>query len=287
MGGTSTSYFPKMTNLLNDICEDIAKNIIKEGHPIVLKDELDWYREVLSLFAKQVNLCNSCMLLLESGMEQEAYLLARSQFNNMLWIKYLCEGEDNSRLKEYFYQPYINRIRVNKNFKKMIKEYSGELDDRFQEVDIMKQLDREIDENTEILKQENILNSRGKSIVELAKQDGFLFGMYVTFYNEGSKFEHSDISKIKLYRKQVTEAHDPEPVFIYDLGKSDKECWISVFKCSFMSIYLAFESIWDRIINKKEPFFWQAEYGKSVYTKEDFQSILSKMAKCQKMLNAC
>ena len=224
MVGTTASYFPKMTNLLNEICKDIAENIIKEGQPIVLVDEFDWYREVLSLFAKQVNLCESCILLLENGMEQEAYLLARSQFNNMLWIKYICEGEGNSRVKEYFCQPYISQIFTNKKFKKMITEYSDELDERFLEAKVMEQLDKVIDENTKMLKQENI-PIKVKSIAELARQDRDLLSMYLTFYNEGSKFEHSDISKTKLYRKQATEEYNSERAFIFNLGRSDKECW--------------------------------------------------------------
>lgn len=78
------SYAPELTNLLKEITEEIAKYVIKEGYPIILIDEYSWYREVLSLMAKQVNLCESCILLLENGMEQEAYLLAKSQFNNAI-----------------------------------------------------------------------------------------------------------------------------------------------------------------------------------------------------------
>ena len=53
------SYAPELTELLKEIIEEIAKNIIKEGQPIILIDEYSWYREVLSLMAKQVNLCDS------------------------------------------------------------------------------------------------------------------------------------------------------------------------------------------------------------------------------------
>ena len=272
--------------MLKEICDDIAKNIIKEGQPIVLADAFDWYREVLSLFAKQVNLCDSCVLLLENGMEQEAYLLARSQYNNMLWIKYICEGEDNSRVKEYFYQPHISQIISNKNFKKMISDYSDELDERFLETDIIERLDRGIEENTQILTQENI-PIKVKKISDLAKQNSTLFGMYLTLYNEGSKFEHSDISKTRLYRKQVIEECSAEQAFIFDLGRSDKECWTSVFRCAFMNLFFAFESLWDRVSNREEQLFWQTEDGVAACTREDFRSILFKMAKCQMLLDAC
>lgn len=58
-----TSFYPEMTGLLKEICDDIAKELIKEGQPIILIDEYSWYREVLSLMAKQINLCDSCLLL--------------------------------------------------------------------------------------------------------------------------------------------------------------------------------------------------------------------------------
>ncbi len=93
------SYAPELTNLLKEITEEIAKYVITEGYPIILIDEYSWYREVLSLMAKQVNLCESCILLLENGMEQEAYLLAKSQFNNAIWVKYLCEAEEGDKSK--------------------------------------------------------------------------------------------------------------------------------------------------------------------------------------------
>lgn len=181
------SHAPELTDLLKEITEDIAKYVIKEGQPIILIDEYSWYREVLSLMAKQVNLCDSCILLLENGMEQEAYLLARSQFNNTLWIKYLCEAEegDNTRLKEFFYQPDINQLRSNQNLKKMIRDFGDTLDERFKGEETITKLNRGSKEIRKILKKEN-LGESPKSIAELAQQDPILFGMYITLYNEGS-----------------------------------------------------------------------------------------------------
>lgn len=282
----NSSFYPNMTELLSEICDDIAKDIIREGSPIILVGEYSWYREVLSLMAKQVNLCESCLLLLDNGMEQEAYLLARSQFNNMLWIRYLCDGEDDSRVKEYFYQPHISQIITNKNLKKMIDEYGSELDERFKKDEIIDRLDRGIDDNERILSHENI-PVKVKSIAELSKQDGMLFGMYVTLYNEGSKFEHSDISTTKLYRKQVIEDYSADQIFIFDLGKSNKECWMTVFRYSLMSMYFAFESIWNRITNREDHLFQETELGNAVYRKKDFTNILLKFGECQELLNEC
>lgn len=152
----NASFYPEMTKMLKKIIDDISEKIIKEGTPIILVDEYSWYREVLSLMAKQINLCDSCLLLLENGMEQEAYLLARSQFNNMLWIKYLCNDDtENTRVKEYFYQPHINQILSCKNIKKMIKEYGTELDEQLVSEENIQKLNDCISENTQILEEYN------------------------------------------------------------------------------------------------------------------------------------
>ena len=280
----SASFYPDMTDLLREINNDIAKDIIKEGQPIILVDEYSWYRETLSLLAKQVNLCDSCLLLLENGMEQEAYLLARSQFNNMLWIRYICGDEDNSRVKEYYYQPHKNQILANKNLKKLINEYGDQLDQRLLENDVIERLSNGISENMNILSREN-QSSKIMKVSDLAKQDSSLFGMYVTLYNEGSKFEHSDISTTKLYRKQVVNGYDTDQVFIFDLGESNKECWLTVFKYSFMSMFFAYDAIRDRITTKEAHLFLPTDYGSAAYTKDDFTKITLKFAACQSILN--
>lgn len=278
------SHAPELTNLLREISEDIAKNIIKEGKPIMLIDEYSWYREVLSLMSKQVNLCDSCVLLLENGMEQEAYLLARSQFNNTLWIKYLCEAEegDNSRLKEFYYQPYINQLKLNKNLRKLIQDFGDALDDNCKSEEIISGLDSSSEAIQRTLDRENV-GTKTKSIAELAKQDSLLFSMYVTLYNEGSKFEHSDISTTKLYRKQATGECSSDQAFIFNLGDSNEECWFKVFNYSLMSLYWAFDSISNRIQNRESQLFEPTPYGRGAYSKKDFTDIILKFKYCTKM----
>lgn len=280
----NASFYPQMTELLHDIIDDIAQNIIKENQPIILLDGFSWYREVLSLLSKQVNLCDSCLLLLENGMEQEGYLLARSQFNNVLWIKYICEDTDDSRVKEYFYQPHINQIRNCKNLKKLLSEFENEFDDKFKDEKISK-LNKEIAENEKILSDERIGKNKEKSILELSKQSKEFFATYITLYNEGSKFEHSDISKTKLYRKQVSEDYNSDMIFVFNLSESDKNCWLTVFKYSFLSLLWAFDSIHSRVMNREEQLFWNTSFGNAVYTKEDFIRILLKFSTCQQLLD--
>lgn len=76
---------------MKEITEDIAKYVIKEGQPIILIDEYSWYTEVFALMAKQVNLCDSCILLLENGMEQE-FTFWQEVSLIMHYGCYLCEA---------------------------------------------------------------------------------------------------------------------------------------------------------------------------------------------------
>ena len=279
------SYDPELTDLLKEITEDIAKNIIKEGSPIILIDEYSWYREVLSLMAKQVNLCDSCMLLLENGMEQEAYLLARSQFNNTLWIRYLCEAEENddTRLKEYCYQSDVNQLKENNNLKTMIKKYGDTLDEKYKDPNIINKLNRSNRKIKKELKREGIAE-KTKNIADLAKNDSILFSAYVTLYNEGSKFEHSNISTIKRYRKKAIREYSQDQIFVFDLGKSNVNIWFTVFKYSLISMYWAFESISNRIQGREKQLLEEKPYGKSAYSEKDFTEIDMKFKKCMALV---
>jgi len=52
-------------------------------------------------------------------------------------------------------------------------------------------------------------------------------------------------------------------------------------------MFFAFESIWDRILNKEDHLFWNTSVGKAAYTRDDFTNILLKFGKCQQMLDEC
>ena len=69
----------------------------------------------------------------------------------------------------------------------MIRDFGDTLDDRFKNAETITKLNRGSREIRKVLKREN-LGESPKSIAELAKQDPILFGMYITLYNEGSKF---------------------------------------------------------------------------------------------------
>lgn len=164
----------------------------------------------------------------------------------------------------------------------MIRDFGDTLDERFKGEETITKLNRGSKEIRKILKREN-LGESPKSIAELAKQDPILFGMYITLYNEGSKFEHSDISTTKLYRRQAAEGYPTDQVFVFDLGKSNKEGWFKVFQYSQMSLFFAFDSICKRVKERESQLFEATPYGKGAYSEEDFNRILLKFKACMSL----
>ncbi len=251
-------------SLSRQIQEHLNKDILKEGQPIIILEKYEWLREVLSLLAKQSNLFESCILLLENNMEQEAYILARSQFNNMLWISYLCNvnNNNNNRVKEYFYEPHITQLQQLNN----IKKYLHHLPEDNQQFEKFNMLDLgAIDSNIGIIKA--ILKTEGyvvdnpqkplrnKSIFELTDKDPLLLGMYNSFYNDASKFEHADISTVKNYRNSVVDDVSTNIAFIFDLSKSNNVLWKSVFKHTLAILFQSINALYKRIKNHDNHLF--------------------------------
>lgn len=280
----TASYYPQLTSLLKEIVDDMSKGVLKEDFSIIVIDEYDWCVCVLSLLAKQVNLCDSCILLLENGMEEEAFLLARSQFNNMLWIKYICESTDNSRVKEYLYQPNVGQIKQGMKFKKLLRKFGNQLDEKFHEPSWLKKINKIISENKKILKEADLSDLEIKQISELAMQDVTLFGMYITMYNEGSKIEHSDISAVSKYREKILEEYSDSQIFYLDLSTSDINIWTYVFRNSFICLFFSFESLWQRLNEREEHLFEKTDYTEAMFDKETLNKIMLKFSICQKML---
>lgn len=217
-------------------------------------------------------------------MEQEAYLLARSQFNNMLWIKYICDGEDNSRVKEYLYQPNVGQIKQSNNFKKILRKFGDQLDDKFHESSWLEKINKIIFENEKILKEADLSGLKIKQVAELAMQDVTLFGMYVTMYNEGSKIEHSDISAVSSYRQKVLDEYSDSQIFSIDLSKSDKDSWMYVFRNSLTCIFFSFESLWNRLNDREEHLFEKTNISEAMFYRDKLGSIMLKFNACQEIL---
>lgn len=266
----------KAISLARQIQEHLNNDILKEGQPIIIMNQYEWLREVLSLLSKQSNLFESCVLLLENNMEQEAYILARSQFNNMLWISYLCKDNKNERVKEYFYEEHIDKLQQLYNLKKYINNlptdtvYLNEFPNLNQEL-----INSKINEIKNVLKSEGYVVDapnkplRNKRIIDLTEWDTMLLGLYDTFYNEASKYEHSNISTTKSHRQPIVDDISVDVAFVFDLSKSDIRLWKSVFGNSLTILFLSVNSILTRLQNKDKHLFDFEQFNEV-----DFSSVI-------------
>ena len=70
---------------------------------------------------------------------------------------------------------------------------------------------------------------------------------------------------------------------MFDLGKSNKQIWFEVLRCTQMSLYVAFDSIYKRVKSGESQLFEATPYGKGAYSEDDFKEIYLEIAKCQSL----
>ncbi|MGQ7279985.1 DUF5677 domain-containing protein [Brevibacillus thermoruber] len=226
------------------LIQEVSKKFLREGSPYIIQEGYEYLRECITLYAKQTNLFESTLLLLESNMAEEAYILLRSMLNNYMLIEYLMNDSDGSRLKSYLLQPvkselyYFNDLYGYAVEKGWIQEHP----DR----------QKKISEFRQILKKQGVneYDTRPLSILGLAKQERLLFGMYATFYRDASKYEHSDPTTLDIYKQPIDEEYSNQYVFIMDLSRTDEELKELVMKWSINVYSISFLNLAKHILNK-------------------------------------
>lgn len=264
---------------MRTILKAISSEELKQGNSIIVADEGEefrWFIEALSLMAKQVNLCEACITLLEKDMEQEGYVLARSQFNNMLWIKYLIEDPDRSHLDEFIAQPYVSQIFINERLKESLNHLDEEFKKKLKEL-LGRDPETALDEGIDRCKKEkdrlNVSDNKPKSILKLAKTNPDLFDMYITLYSEGSRFEHSDISTTKMYRKSILQEYDNDHAFSFELNTHNDEMWDRVFNFSHMCIFMSHDAIRGKITGSERHLIDGVGNIKGAFNEQGLKSI--------------
>lgn len=245
------------------IMPEIEKYFIKNGSTYTIPKEYDYFKESITLFAKQNNLIESIILLMEAGMNEEAYVLARSVLNNYFLIRYILE--DKSKVEEYKIQPLITEMKYWKKVKESLKGNFGTRMKQqgkcfsFNEVDIDKKIN---DINDQIISS-GVVDTKGRpvknllSIIDLAgkPEENSDFELYITYYMEASKYEHSDISALKIYRTQEEIDDLGTSTFIMNTNQTDtkleKKIKFIIDNCYFQSfryLVLAIQEIANKDI---------------------------------------
>jgi len=238
-------------SLLKEIMDSAEKYVLKNGSPYIIMPDFEYFREVITLFAKQQNLVESTLLLLENNHNEEAIILARSVLNNYFLIGYLFNDPDKSHIKEYQLQTYITELYYNKNLKTILNgEFGTYLKNSGKQLTFT---ETDIDKKISYLEQEIInagfsKNTRPLKIIDLAKSaDERGFELYVAFYTIASKFEHSDISTLDIYKQKILNDFSNNEIFQLDMNKTDeklKEKVLSIIITSYsQSLFKIIEEI--------------------------------------------
>lgn len=198
--------------------------LVDKPHVIILGSE--HVSEIYVLFAKQTNLFESLLVLLENNHAEEAFIIFRSMLNNSMLINYLSNGDVQKRLTNYRAQPIKAAI-------KKLNNYKLALDNNwFENTDVDNPMTvEEITIKINGLKKKLIdsgVTNGGKAdtkiltIKSLAEVDALLFSMYAQNYDFASKYEHSDISSLGIYKKPIGDINVNQ-AFILTLAETDVE----------------------------------------------------------------
>lgn len=230
-------------NELKEIMEDIEKYLIQNDMGFIILPGYEWYRDILTLYAKQHNLLEAILVLLDNNMCEEAIILCRTVLNNYFLIGYLINDETGNRIKEFHIQPWLSQKMKLENMRKILKgPFGKQLKQKGIEPPVtIEKLNEDIKVvKKEIKKQGFKADDKPLSIVKLAKHsDERGFELYSLIYTEASKYEHSDISSLEIYKKEV-ENIDKNIGFIMDTNSTDEKlrdminsviiiCYLSTF----------------------------------------------------------
>ncbi|MDQ0170508.1 DUF5677 domain-containing protein [Paenibacillus tundrae] len=202
--------------------EEVTTHFLKEESPIIIQEGYENVRDILLLYAKQTNLLNGLIVLLENNYTEESYILLRSQINNYMLIEYLCNDDaSKSRYKEFIMQPLKSDYKFLRDLKKAIDNgwYSeSEFPDRINKLNNVRS---ELRRNGYDLN--NIRSLSPITVANLAREDKLQFGIYISLYRKASKHEHSDPTSLEVYQSQVLEDYSSKVLFKMDLSKSNPE----------------------------------------------------------------
>lgn len=232
--------------------ECFTEDFLQEGRPIVTQGGFEYLTEIMVLFAKQSNLLESILILLENNHNEEALLLNRSLLNNAFLIHYLHNKDCEKRFREYKIQPIKSNVKRFKRYKEMLeKEYFSNVE--FIPLTI-NEVEEKIREFESIIIAAGFTNREGNAKLDLldvkkmAQEDPLLYTTYAHYYDIGSRYEHSDSLSLEIYKQKI-EGLPTEKAFLMSLSMTSIELGEEVINASLDLYGLTFIRIVEHIKN--------------------------------------
>lgn len=242
-------------DILKSIMKDVNQYVIQNGKPHLFVDNF-YMREVFTLYAKQHNLVESTLLLLDNNNNEEACVLARSALNNYFLIGYLLNDSDGSKIKEYRIQPLLSNRRELRNIKEALKRpLMKKLENEGKKLPFtIADIDEKIKDIEKRIEDEGYKPNRSlltiKEIATHSDEKGL--ELYMTFYAQGSKYEHSDISVLDIYKKQISDDIDKNDAFIMSTDSTNENLGEVVLSIIIQSYLDSLFKIVEKLKNEEQ-----------------------------------
>ncbi|USL32937.1 DUF5677 domain-containing protein [Priestia megaterium] len=242
------------------IIEEITSRFLKKDDPYLIQEGCEYIREVITLYAKQSNLLESTLVLLENNHAEEAYVLLRSMLNNSMLIEYLChDNENRDRYNDYMIQPAKSQLSFLYDIRKAVQKGWMDSPPRLSE-GIREHEQKLIDKGFKIERRgRTYADTKLLSIRQIALTDELLFASYIAFYKDGSKYEHSDFSSLDIYKQPFSTDVPTKEAFILDLSRTNVELETKVLNIAATLYSVTFANLLDHMLKTHKQLFSKEE----------------------------
>lgn len=213
-----------------NVISEISKVFLREGQPYIVAD-LPQVNEIFLLFAKQTQLFESFLLLMQHNHTEEGIILFRSMINNSMLIQYLStfdSVESEYRVKNFKAQPFKANLKRLNNYKFALEKGWFEQVTSIKNPMTVSDIEESIEKIKESLIEARLTTQKGKAdtqlltIRSLAEIDATLFSIYIQYYDIASRYEHSDVTSLDIYKEKIDDETPINKAYIMNLSRTDE-----------------------------------------------------------------
>lgn len=213
-----------------NVISEISEVFLRDGQPYVVAD-LPQVNEIFLLFAKQTQLFESFLLLMQHNHTEEGIILFRSMINNSMLIQYLstfAPDESEYRVKNFKAQPFKANVKRLNNYKFALEKGWFEQVTSVENPMTVLDIEEKIEKIKESLIEAGLTTKQGKAdtqpltIRSLAEVDATLFSIYIQYYDIASRYEHSDVTSLDIYKEKIDDETPTNMAYIMNLSRTDE-----------------------------------------------------------------